>query len=162
MGSEHLRRLTVQKIRIERIFIVIRISRNKRIALLCVPDSVDISLAGAVIARVKLKRYFAAVGHSDIVRQNAVHRALPLLGRKRRFGAHIAAIHIGVDAGIRARTAYDIVADSADTLGGILKGLLNRIRIFLHLPAVIIRAVIAQGKEQILQSLHSDQIRCPR
>ena len=110
----------------------------------------------------KLKRYFAAVGHSDIVRQNSVHRALPLLGRKRRFGAHIAAIHIGVDAGIRARTAYDIVADSADTLGGILKGLLNRIRIFLHLPAVIIRAVIAQGKEQILQSLHSDQIRCPR
>ena len=110
----------------------------------------------------KLKRYFAAVGHSDIVRQNAVHRALPLLGRKRRFGAHIAAIHIGMDAGIRARTAYDIIADSADTLGSILKGLLNRIRIFLHLPAVIIRAVIAQGKEQILQSLHSDQIRCPR
>ena len=52
--------------------------------------------------------------------------------------------------------------DDQQCVYGILKGLLNRIRIFLHLPAVIIRAVIAQGKEQILQSLHSDQIRCPR
>lgn len=57
-----------------------------------------------------------------------------------------------MNARIRARTAYDIIPNSADSLGGVLKGLLNRIRIFLHLPAVISGAVIAQGKSRFFKA----------
>ena len=134
---------------VERIAIVERIAVQKRIADRTVPNLVDVLLALAAVARVKIGADLFAAQHCHRQRQPAVERSRQAFTRDRVLRFDADAIHIGVHAGVCTAATLDVKAAADDFCQRVLKSLLHGKGVLLDLPAVKMPAVVANGEQKI-------------
>nr|AHF25403.1 hypothetical protein [uncultured bacterium Contig137] len=108
----------------------------------------------------KVKVNLTAAPHGDVPGQVGVKRAGKHTAFKRAFRAHIEAEFLRVNAAVGPRAACYVVPRAADDFKRVLHRLLNGGRVFLHLPAVIGGAVVADCEEKIAHIRSLPQRKC--
>ena len=140
----------VQALEVERIPVMQHPVPQKRVRRLPVPDAVDIFLALAGIPGVKVRRHLAAGKHGNIrpAENGSARRPAFRTGMLRSVWKLTQNSSAWTNESVRLQP-FDVRALAENLLQRFLKDLLNRHGVLLNLPAVVVRAVIADGQQQI-------------
>ena len=153
LPDKHLR-LSVQHLTVKRELIVQVSVLAKRVALMAVPYFIYIFLAETIIPCMKIKRHLAAVLNGNIIGQNGIHCTDKPVTVHFALGSHIKAKSVCMNARIGTAAADYILSLTEYFFYGILHLLLNGFAVRLHLPAVVIGAVICYCNKKISQFFH--------
>ena len=103
---------------------------------------------------VKILRLFAGVQNGDILRQTGIDGQRQSLHGYAGIAVKIRAVSEGVHPCVRAAAADHTKALARDFEDRVLQGLGHRHVVFLHLPAVVAAAVIAQAEGNVFHSAY--------
>ena len=97
----------------------------------------------------EIQRNLPTGSHGNIIRQLDIERTHQTFAGDAALGVKAHTELVGMNAAVGSGAALDVVADSQHRLHGILKGLGDGDGIFLHLKAVVVGSLIADGKKKI-------------
>ena len=149
MRAHKCLRLFIQIFRVYGNTIVERVIFQKRIPDLRIKNAVNIFFGFLSVAVAKIRLFFYSVRYRYILWQIRIEAENHIFAGNLFIRLKRHTIHIGVNAAVRSAAAFDTELLAKEFFRGMLKHLLHGDGVFLHLPAVISRAVIFDGNKQI-------------